>query len=104
MGRLREIAREFKTAVFETAIATFSTIITVDKLVILIRLDTSRSVAKKKMISVTRRVDATTTNEEDSALEPADKLKSSDRLGRESTRMAWKWITRHKLIEVIETD
>ena len=55
-----KLQEEFRTAVFETAIATFSTIITVDRLVIVIRLDIIRFVAKKNMIPVTRRVDADT--------------------------------------------
>ena len=39
------------------------------------------------MIPVTRRVDSNTTNEEASALELADELKSSDRIGKGNTRM-----------------
>ena len=70
---------------FETAIAAFFAIITVDMLAILIRLDTIRHVAKKNMIPITRRVDANTAYEDASLLELADELKISDRTGKGGT-------------------
>ena len=66
----------------ETVIATFSTIITFDRLAIVIRLVTIRSAAKRNTIPVTRRVDADTADEDASMLKSADELKNSDRTGR----------------------
>ena len=78
---LKRLQEEFKTATFETAIAKFSTITAVDRLDIAFRLDTIRSVAKQNMIPIMRKISATATNEETSALELTDELKSSDRFG-----------------------
>ena len=84
MKRLQE---EFKTATFETAIATFSTITTVDRLDIAICLDTIRSVAKENIIPVTRRIGASTPQQGGLRAGAADELKRSDRVGKEITRM-----------------
>ena len=66
----------------ETVIATFSTIITVDRLAIVIHLVTIRAASKRNTIPVTRRVDADTTDLDASVLELADELHNSDRIGR----------------------
>ena len=76
---LKRLQEEFKTATFETAIATFFTITAVDRLDIAICLDTIRSVAKQNMIPFMKRISTTATNEETFALELTDELKSSDR-------------------------
>ena len=74
---LRKLQEEFKKAMFENAIAKFSTITAVDRLDITIRLDTIRSIARPNKLPVRKGMNATTTNKE------TDELRSGDRFGKD---------------------
>ena len=74
--KFEQLQEEFSRAVVETVSATFSTIITVDRLAIVIRLVTIRAAAKSNTIPGTRRVDADTIDDDASVLESADELQT----------------------------
>ena len=57
---LRKLQEEFKKAMFENAIAKFSTITAVDRLDISIQLDTIRSIARPNKLPVRKGMNATT--------------------------------------------
>ena len=77
-----QLQEEFSRA--ETVSATFSTIITVDRLAIVIRLVTIRAAAKSNRIPVTRRVDADTIDDDASVLESTDELQTVTELAGEA--------------------
>ena len=82
--KFEQLQEEFSRAVVETVSATFSTIITVDRLAIVIRLVTIRAAAKSNTIPVTRRVDAKTIDDDASVLESADELQTVTELAGET--------------------